>query len=435
MTDQGYGGGGYGQGLGPSPTVSKPGWGGLLERLGDRVARRAEPRLGIALAGVGTVVIFVGVLVWAGERAAGDPNTGTDSDTTLGVLLCAAVVAAGYALLFWFRRGPLATAGVVATVVGVPLALGFATLDTTPSTSTEPDILYALPFSVDAIALVSIAAWLASYFWVPMARGRVFYLAASTLFLWLYVAEKAEAGSAGYLVTLPLNVLYFPFVYGFSEFGEGPQLPEPTTIGIVSAILGLGYYAGAVVLDRQGRHGAATPFAVAGLVITAIAIGHLAGDLQAIGTGLVLMVLGTALALHGATQGRRVTTWGWAAAAGLGLVVVLADIFEDTAAGFGVVAILLGIAVILVGHLLTIRFAEPDEMSGGPSRFTRPRPPTAPAAPAGPWTPQPQVGYPVHPPTGEQPVVPEQPVPPEQPAQSPTPSTPPEPGQPGWKPF
>jgi hypothetical protein len=417
--------------------VSKPGLSGLLERFGDRVVRRAEPRVGIALAGVGMVVIFTGVIVWAGERAGGDPSNGTDSDTTLGVLLCAAVVAAGHALLFRFRRGPLATAGVVATVVGVPLALGFATLDPTPSTSTESDVLYSLPFSVDAIVLVSVAAWLASYFWVPMASGRAFYLAASTFFLWLYVAEKAEPGSAGYLVTLPVSLFYLPFFYGFSELSDGPQLPDATTIGIVSALFGLGYYALAVVLDRQGRHGAATPFTVAGLVITALAIGHLAGDLEAIGTGLVLIVLGVALALHGATQGRRVTTWGWAAAAGLGLIIVLGDIFEDTAAGFGVVAILLGVAVILVGHLLTTRFAEPDEMSPGPSHFTRPpRPPSGPAAPvaAGPWTPQPgpqapypsstqpQVGYPSHPPTGEQPVQPPAPAPPAE-------------GSPGWNPF
>ena len=47
----GYGNYGYGPPSQTTPPVSKPGLSGLLERLGDRVARRAEPRLGIALAG------------------------------------------------------------------------------------------------------------------------------------------------------------------------------------------------------------------------------------------------------------------------------------------------------------------------------------------------------------------------------------------------
>jgi hypothetical protein len=217
--------------------------------------------------------------------------------------------------------------------------------------------------------------------------------------------------------------------FSMSEFSDGPQMPEATTIGICSAVFGIGYYVLAAVLDRQGRHGAATPFAFAGLVIGAIAIGHLAGDLEAIGTGLVLLVAGLALALYGATQGRRATTWGWAAAAGLGVVVVMADILEDTAVGFGVVTILLGIAVIVAAHFLTTRYTEPDEMTPGPSRLTRPPKaaphyaaypaytaagpggpanPGAPTSPAGPapWT-QAQPSYPAQPPVGDPPPPPE----------------------------
>jgi hypothetical protein len=401
--------------------VSKRGWGGLFERLGSRTARRAEPRLGIALAGVGMVMIIVGVVVWAGEQAGGDSSEGSEGSTVLGIGLSLVVVAAGYALLVRFRRGPLATAGVVATVIGIPLALGFATFDSTPSATDSFDDSLGLPFSIDAIALVSVLVWLATYAWVPVARGRAFYLAASTFFLWLYVAEKAEPGAATYLITLPINLLYFPLFFSMSEFSDGPQVPDATTIGICSAVFGIGYYALAAVLDRQGRHGGATPFAFAGLVIGAIAIGHLAGDLEAIGTGLVLITAGLVLALYGATQGRRATTWGWAAAAGLGVVVILADILEDTAVGFGVVTILLGTAVIVAAHLLTTRFAEPDEMTPGPSRLTRSSTPpyatytpTGPGGPAGPtpWTqarpghPS-QPGYPAQPPVGDPPQPPE----------------------------
>jgi hypothetical protein len=338
------------------------------------------------------LMIVVGVLVWGGEAAGGGSDG--DSNQAVGMLLSMALIAGGYLLLVRLRHGPLAAAGVVAAAAGVPLLLGFATFDS-GFDSSESDAVFAVPFSIDAIVLLSLAAWLATYLWVPVARGRVFFVAISAVTLWLYLLEKVEEGAAAYVVTLPFSAIASSFA---SAFEEEPQLPDPGTIGGMSLMVGTVYYLVAIVADRSGRKGLTTPFLGAGFVVTAVGVAHVAGDLEAVGTGLLLIALGSVLAVYGATQGRRFTTWAWGAGIGLGVLVVLTDVFEDSAAGYGAAAIECGVGVIYGAHLITDRFSEPDEMVPGPSRFTpRPRPapgpdryPT-PAAPYGP-APGPAIG-------------------------------------------
>src|SRR5436190_2666916 len=98
-----------------------------LDSLGERGRRRPEPRMSISLAGSGCVLGIVGVLVLAAD-------TGLDDDTgefsrLPGILLSALVVAAGYYLLAFVRRGPVATAGAVAAALGVPAFMFFVTFD------------------------------------------------------------------------------------------------------------------------------------------------------------------------------------------------------------------------------------------------------------------------------------------------------------------
>lgn len=368
---------------------------GMLDDLGDRTARRPEPRVGIGLAGVGMLMVLIGVVVWAGDYAAADLGPSESPDTTLGIVLSLAVIVAGFVLLARYRRGPLAAAGVVASGLGVPVLLGFATFDTSLA---DDNAYFSLPFSIDAIALISLAAWLIAFARVPHARGRAFYLAASSATLWLYLLEKVEKGAIGYLVTLPFSVFFLPLTsLGFEDERE---LPEPSTIGAVSLLVGLTYYAIAVVLDRRGLQGAATPFTAVGFVVTALGVAHLGGDLEGIGSGLLLIAVGSVLAVSGALQRRRFTTWTWCLGIGLGVLLIVGDISENNAAGFGIAAIVLGIGLVIAAHLLTGRFAEPDEMEPGPSRFTS-RPPMPPQPPAGPWP-----GYPPAPP---QPPYPQQP--------------------------
>ena len=95
-----------------------------------------------------------------------------------------------------------------------------------------------------------------------------------------------------------------------SSFGQVVRdAPDPTTIGLISLGLGIGFLLVGRWLDRNGQHGAATPFAVAGLPCLVVGVGALAPDLEASGTGLLMVVIGLALAYHGASVWRRATTW------------------------------------------------------------------------------------------------------------------------------
>lgn len=410
-----YGGGAPQQ---PNPAIpNRVNTGGLLGRLGDRAEQRPQPRFGIAVSGVGVLVVLVGVLVWAGERAGRSNDFGEpDPDKSVGIILSLAVAGAGYFLLLRFRSGPLATAGVAASALAVPVLIGFASFD--PSLTS--DSYDAYPFSVDAIALLSIGAWLVTYFAVPVARGRTFYLAASTFFVWLYLLEKVEEGAIPYILLLPFgSFLFGPFLSAEPDFGTdvgtdvgdtsfAPAGPDLSTIGGISLVIGLAYYAAAILLDRADFRGIATPFGAAGFVATVLGIAHLGEDLEGVGTGVLFVVVGAVLAIYGATQGRRFTTWAWALGVGVGVVLILGDILEDSAAGFGVAAIVVGIGVIVLAEVLTNWLNEPDELTSGPSSFT---PPSKPGPPVGAtaWS-----GYP----TGQAPM----PAPPPPPPPPPPPA-------------
>jgi hypothetical protein len=411
-------------GHGGQQPITKSGATGLIERLGERVTRRAEPRLGIALAGVGVAMVVVGVVVWGGDAAGGSGDG--DSNQVLGSLLSLAVIAAGYLLIVRFRHGPLAAAGVAAAALGVPVLMAFLTFDASSDPGSE--LLFAMPFSVDAIVLLSLAAWLATYVWVPVASGRVFFLALSVFALWLYALEKVEEGAAAYVVTLPYSSIV---VSVGSAFDEESVTFDPSSLGVMSLVVGIAYYLAAMFLDRRGYRGMAMPFVGAGLAASAVGIVHLASDLEAIGTGLVLIAMGSVLGTYGAMRGRRVTTWAWSGAAGLGVLVILVELFRDTVSGFGVTAIVLGAGVVLIGHLVADGFAEPSEMTPGPSRFTWQRtgptsgwadPPTPPGS--GPW------GPPGPSPAGPPPL----PSAPPMPEAAANPAVPPAPTEPPWPP-
>lgn len=379
--------------------VGRVGVSGFVGELGERVRRRPDPRFGIGLAGVGMLMILAGIVAWAGDVAAESVSRPSESpDTTLGIIESLVIIAIGIVLLVRYRQGPLATAGVVASALGLPVFLAFVTFDPTIE---DPDVLFLLPFNVDVIALFSVAAWLLAFVRLPYARGRTFYLAASAVFVWLYAVETVEEGAIGYLLTLPFS----PIFLSFSEEFGGPQPPEPTNIGTVSLLFGLGYYALAVWLDRRGYRGSATPFLAVGAVTTVLGLGHLGGDLQPLGIGLVLIAAGAVLATYGANQQRRFTTWGWCLGIGSGVLLVITDFTEDNVAGFGIAAIVLGAGVIVLAQVLAARLKEPDEMWPGPSGLSF-------SALTTPRTPPPAVPWPSQPQQQPQPPYPGQPAPP-----------------------
>jgi hypothetical protein len=89
----------------------------------------------------------------------------------------------------------------------------------------------------------------------------------------------------------------------------------------------------------------------------------LADDLEVSGTGLLLAVIGLALAWHGASVGRRATCWIGGAAMALGLAVFLADMAGDDATTGGMLFVAGGIAMVFGGHLLGSLLHEVDELA------------------------------------------------------------------------
>lgn len=333
-----------------------------------RAAARPAPRLGVTLAGVGVGMMVMGALIWPGEEVGG----GGDGGRWLGMGLSAALVAAGYGLLLRWGSGPLGTAGVAATTLGVPLLLGFATFDFDDVVDENEDLAITLPFQLDVIVLVSIVAWMASYLFVPGARGHNFYLAASTFVLWLYVLDKIEPGAAGYLLSLP-----FGFVFFFLFLDSGTQIPDPTAVGVASMMLGAVYYGAAQWLDRAGSRGTGTPFYVTGFLATGVGIAHLSAEIHEVATGLLLLAVSPFLAFLGVHYQRRFTAWIWGFGIGLGLLLVAFGVLEDTETGFGVAAIVLGGVLVAIAHAVSGALGEGDE--------TDPVPPVPTAAPvAGP---------------------------------------------------
>jgi hypothetical protein len=315
----------------------------------------------------------LGVLILAGDTGL-DDQTGEFSQIP-GVLLSALVIALGYFVLAAARTGSIATAGTVAAVVGIPAFMFFVTFD-------DSDLP---PYNTEAILIVSAAVWLGSYLVGP-AKGRPFFLGAGLIALWFTVLELVE------------NVFEFPFTAGgffgggFSEdfqatgdvidpqtgeiissgsdFGptggiqdRGFETPDPATIGLLSLGLGAVFLLGARWLDRRGRHGAATPLTFAAIPCLAVGVIGLADDLEASGTGLLLAVIGLALAWHGASVGRRATCWIGGAAMALGLAVFLADMAGDDATTGGMLFIAGGIAMVFGGHLLASLLHEVDELA------------------------------------------------------------------------
>lgn len=331
----------------------------FLDSLGARGSRRAEPRASIAIAGAGCALAVLGALVIAADTGASDG----DFNRAPGIVLSALIVAAGFFTLAAVRQGPLATAGVAAAALGVPPLVFFLTFDQ----GGFP------PYSTNGILIASTVAWLGAYAVGP-GRGRPFFLGAGLLGFWLTILQLTE-----HVFEAP-----FGFLGGFrssssTSFGDstgaiggssfdsgtnGPSfhVPDPTTLGLISLGLGLAYLLACRRLDKRGHHGVATPFALATLPTLFAGTLFMADDLEQAGTGLLALVIGAALAWHGASVGRRVTAWLGGAATAIGAGVFLGDMTDDATVG-GMLFMAAGIGLVAAGHGIALALGEPDEMA------------------------------------------------------------------------
>ncbi len=344
--------GGYGT---PVPRPS------LWQRLGARAERRPAPRLGVTLTGVGVVLVIVGILVWSftyiidGIRDglfSGGGVASSDSRRYLGLALALIVVAIGYALVVTARTGPLVTAGVAASALGIPLALEFATFDLSGGD----------PVNTDAIVWVSVIAYLISYLFVRGARGHTFYLALALAQLWGYAVGKAGPDTRAVSSTVVGGV-----TSGLGSTNSLVPSVDNESIAAVSLVFAVAYFAIAFVLDRRGRHGTALPFAVVGIPAMLLGIGMLAPDTEQVGTGIILLIVGVVLCWYGARYGRRFTAWFWGLAAAGGAVAI-ATKFATTGVGLGITMIVLGVVFAAGGWLAARSLREPDDMTPGGRR-------------------------------------------------------------------
>lgn len=331
----------------PGPPPPRP----TAPSLGVRARVRPRPRFGVALAGAGVVLAIIGVVVWGTDFLAGGLSGGggggvEDSRRLLGAGLALVAVLVGY-LLVARAIGPLATAGVAASALGVPVCLTFLTV--------EPS---RLSVSGDAVVIVSLLVWLASYLLLPRTRGHVFYLGLATYVLWGYLLDKIEPNALGRAVSGTI------VISGSDVAPSSSGGPDWTTIGSASLLIGLLYYLAVFALDRRGFFGAGTGFVVAAFFATVAGIAALASDLGQAGSGVVLLVLGAALAWLAARSERRFTTWVWIAAAVVGIVLLLEKVVgTDHAAAGGIVLIVVGALVVTVAHYLSRATGEPDEVA------------------------------------------------------------------------
>jgi hypothetical protein len=344
---------------------------GLVGRLGAWAGRRAEPRLWISLAGAGCALAVVGVIIISGDAQAGDEGL-SDGSRLPGILMCLAVTAIGYVLAHRLPESPAASAGVTSIALAVPPLFYFLTFD--------DDGLP--PWSAEGILALSALVWLVSYVVGP-TRGRPLLLAAGLIAVVLLAFQLTEElFSAGFEETI---VEEGPFVPdepfpGDDTFVSEPEEPDPTTLGIVSLLLGGAYLATAWLLDRRGLAGTATPFVLTALAAIPAGIALLGGDLEQAGAGALSVVAGLVVAWFGASSGRRASTVIGAGGVALGIVLVIADAMQDASPTSVGVALLVVGGVLAVGaQLLHVQTGELPQMTPGPSGFGHPGPTSGPS--------------------------------------------------------
>jgi hypothetical protein len=371
----------------------------LVDRLGPRAERRMSPRIGVAIAGAGALIAVGGATGLGGDQLVSDDG---DVQQLPGIILSLLVIIAGYVTLTRAKAGALAAAGTTAAALGVPVLLFFVTFDTDDFP----------PFSIDPILLVSAVAWFVAYVAGPSA-GRLFFLALALLASWAFVlnllepvenltpfsfvgmrSETVEAYEAPEPSFDEDGNFVFPEDGDFEAYDEddleaptpqldfGYQPPDFTDVGIVSLLIGAAYAVAGLVLTRRGLFGTGTAFAAATLPALGLGIGVLAPDLEEIGTGLLLVAVGLGLAAIGAASARRVTAWVGAGAVALGaMVLVEKGVHDASATSQSFAYLLLGVAVVMAGHLVSVGLGEPDEEDEGPSMlaWTRRGPGAGPA--------------------------------------------------------
>jgi hypothetical protein len=290
-----------------------------------------------------------GLIIWAGGYATSgvvdslDGGGSSSSRNWLGIVLALAVTVLGYIVAASARQGPLATAGVVASALGVPTALGFITFDAAGGS----------PVNIDAVFVVTIIVWLISYSALPGARGHAFYLGLSAIALWVYLVLKISPSVFG----LPFELLARSAFGPGNIVGDDPS-SDLSSLAAMSFVMAAAYYAIAFLLDREGRHGAATALVAAGFPVLVGGFIFAAHDFGQTGIGITLILVGFVLVLFGARARRRFTTWAWAAGIVLGVGILIAKASPDNDTAAGISFIVCGVGLTFIGNAIAAALGE-----------------------------------------------------------------------------
>jgi hypothetical protein len=326
------------------------------------VLRRPDPRVATVVAAAGCGLAVFGTLALGGDALDGDG--GSSGSQIPGVVLCLALLVSGLVLVRNTTSTAFRTAGSFAAVAAIPPLLFFLTFD-------EGGFP---PYSTEAILVLSAAAWIAMHFVGP-TRGRIVPLGAGLVAAWLALLQVTEEP-----FTAPFDLFDATFggviVDGGGSFDDDGSfgrfdVPDPTTMGAISLLVGLGLGFVGLRLHRQGQVGRATAFAAATAITLPVAVAFLAVDLEQVGSGLLLVVLGLALTISGAAQSRRFTAWFGGVGVFYGVLLLLEEAIGSDASitAIGLASLVAGAVVVAGAHLLSKGLDEPDEEVDGPSPF------------------------------------------------------------------
>lgn len=288
----------------------------FLDRMGPDARRRPEPEAGLALAGIGGLLLAAGVSILViGES---DPTRAKVALVGAAVFAVALVVRLALPAHRYLRA-----AAVGAGAVGLAELVGAAVWDSTDSGWAS--LLLGVAF---------FAAWA-----LPGFLGRPLFLGIAVLAVVVSIGQATSDDS-----------LAWNDEVGFTEGYVGSQGAVFLALAIV--LLGLVF-----LLDRRGYHGVATALVVPALVSTGIGVGEtLSRVSSATGTAILVVVVGLVVCLVGAYGKRRATSWLGAGVAAVGLVSLLVSIVDpESATSIAVVLLIAGallVAAPLVVHLV-----------------------------------------------------------------------------------
>lgn len=284
------------------------------------LADRPPPAARRALAATGGTLVATGLI----GAIVGD-GTFERALILLAGGLCGA---AGYLWCHFSDHRWRREAGVAALAIAVPVVVVGLVGDSSGIEAEPTLVLMALAYG---------GLWAA-----PATRARPVLLGLALWSLWALVLQIADDSA--------------------TDVGsiDGLSWVDGTSIYAVSMLMGVGLLGSGYVLDRRGLSGVvATPFfAVGNLAYWVGTIGLAAQFGDASGGGVLIVAAGVAACYVGSRgRHRRATTWTGAAACGIGVVVVWAELIDGASSVRGPALVLLLAGGALIVAVALVEFA------------------------------------------------------------------------------